>query len=209
MTLTYGITVCDELDEFKRLLSNIKRQMSTQDEILVICDNSKGFESKLNQIMNEICVGIDTKFVSTTLNNNFADFKNNLVKFATKDYILQIDADEIMCSNFVPNLKQVLELNPEIDCYTIARENYVTDITDDYLNEQGWYKDEKYRINYPDRQYRLFKNNGKIFWKNKVHEVLYGWRIVANLPDAMSLMHTKTFMKQKLQNIFYAENFKI
>ena len=183
--------------------------MSTQDEILVICDNSKGFESKLNQIMNEICVGIDTKFVSTTLNNNFADFKNNLVKFATKDYILQIDADEIMCSNFVPNLKQVLELNPEIDCYTIARENYVTDITDDYLNEQGWYKDEKYRINYPDRQYRLFKNNGKIFWKNKVHEVLYGWRIVANLPDAMSLMHTKTFMKQKLQNIFYAENFKI
>lgn len=209
MTITFGITVCDELKELESLLYDIREQMSSDDEIIIICDMIKGQRSEIERIMDKICIGIDTKFTLMSLNNDFATFKNNLVKFATKDYILQIDADELLCDNFVPNLRQILELNPNIDCYTVARENYVTGITDNYINEQGWHKDAQSRINFPDRQYRLFKNNDKIFWKNKVHEVLYGWRIVSNLPEDMTLIHTKTFDKQVSQNEFYAKNFNV
>jgi hypothetical protein len=67
--------------------------------------------------------------------------------------------------------------------------------------------DEKSRINFPDRQFRIFKNNKKIFWKNSVHEVLYGWKEMSNLPDILFLRHEKTFDKQLSQNEFYASHF--
>ena len=209
MTITYAITVCDEMSEFDRLLSNIVEQMSQDDEILIIKDESKGNRFEFIQICDKYFTNSNIQFYihRTKLNNNFAEFKNNIVKFASKDFIVQIDADELMCPNFVTNLKQIIELNPSIDCYTVSRENYVTDMPQTYLNEVGWTIDDKFRINFPDRQFRIFKNNGKIFWKNPVHEVLYGWRIVSNLPEQLFLIHNKTFDKQLSQNEFYDKNF--
>jgi glycosyltransferase involved in cell wall biosynthesis len=209
MTITYAITVCDEMNEFDQLLSNIIEQMSQDDEILIIKDKSKGDELEFEKICYKHLqnTNIQHYFKVINLNNNFADFKNNIVKFATKDFIVQIDADELMCPNFVTNLKQIIELNPTIDCYTVARENFVTDIPIEYLKQMSWTIDEQSRINFPDRQFRIFKNNGKIFWKNSVHEVLYGWRIVSNLPEQLFLIHRKSIEKQLSQNEFYDKHF--
>jgi glycosyltransferase involved in cell wall biosynthesis len=209
MSITFAITVCDEMVEFDRLLFNIVSQMSQDDEILIIKDDTKAHEYSFGQICNKYFTEFDVQYYihCTKLNNNFAEFKNNIIKFATKDYIVQIDADEILCDNFVTNLRQIIELNPQIDCYTVARENYVKGITENYLKQIGWTIDDKSRINFPDKQFRVFKNNGNIFWKNAVHEVLYGWRIVSNLPEQLFLIHNKSFEKQLSQNEFYAQNF--
>ena len=191
--------------KFKQLLENILSQIENCDEIVVICDTSKNKLDDVKQILEQEY--IKYTLIPTTLNKDFATFKNNIVANATKDYIIQIDADELLCGNFVSNLRQIIELNPQIDCYTVARENYVDGITQEYLKQMFWTIDDKMRINFPDRQFRIFKNNGKIFWKNSVHEVLDGWRIVSNLPESLFLMHRKSIDKQMSQNEFYARNF--
>ena len=208
-TITFAITVCDELFEFERLLQHILNQIGDNDEILIIKDKSKGDEKEFGEICYKYLENknIQHKFVTTYLNKDFATFKNNIVTNATKDYIVQIDADEFPCANFVTNLRQIFELNPQIDCYTVVRANYVDGITEQYLKQMSWRIDEKMRINFPDRQFRIFKNNGKIFWKNAVHEVLDGWRIVSNLPESLFLIHPKSIDKQMSQNEFYAQNF--
>jgi predicted RecA/RadA family phage recombinase len=50
----------------------------------------------------------------------------------------------------------------------------------------GWNMNEEGYINFPDYQARIIKNNKKIFWKNKVHEVLYGNKNFTEVPKSMN-----------------------
>ena len=60
-------------------------------------------------------------------------------------------------------------------------------------------------VNFPDYQWRIYKNNGKIKWKNKVHEVLEGYKTLTALPteEIYCLIHEKTIKKQEKQNSYY------
>lgn len=60
-------------------------------------------------------------------------------------------------------------------------------------------------INAPDYQGRILKNNGKIKYKNKVHEVLDGYETYGYLPtlDTWCIIHKKDIKKQCLQNELY------
>jgi glycosyltransferase involved in cell wall biosynthesis len=61
-------------------------------------------------------------------------------------------------------------------------------------------------IQWPDYQMRLYKNNGKIKWKNKVHEVLDGYQKYGTLPAEQdyAILHHKHIKKQEEQNRFYS-----
>ncbi len=52
----------------------------------------------------------------------------------------------------------------------------------------------------------IYKNDGKIKWKNKVHEVLEGYDKYSELPnnEELCLTHKKTIKKQEKQNNYYA-----
>jgi hypothetical protein len=53
---------------------------------------------------------------------------------------------------------------------------------------------------------RLFKLGKDIKWKNKVHEVLDGYKTISTLPydtEDFSLYHIKSIEKQETQNNFY------
>lgn len=61
-------------------------------------------------------------------------------------------------------------------------------------------------INYPDFQMRIYRNTPTIQWKNKVHEVLGGYRSWATLPvedEEFVLYHPKTIERQEKQNSYY------
>jgi hypothetical protein len=49
------------------------------------------------------------------------------------------------------------------------------------------------------------KKSPEIKWKNKVHEVLVGYKQYTSLPEvpALSINHTKTIEKQEKQNSYY------
>ncbi len=79
----------------------------------------------------------------------------------------------------------------------------------DWLNNKGYVvkllSKEGDRINFPDYQWRIYKNIPTIKWINKVHERLNGFKIYSTLPplDEFCLLHPKTIERQEKQNEFY------
>lgn len=60
-------------------------------------------------------------------------------------------------------------------------------------------------VNWCDYQWRIWKNKPEIKWKNKVHEVLDGYKTYSTLPaePEFSLKHPKGIERQKKQNAYY------
>jgi glycosyltransferase involved in cell wall biosynthesis len=205
--ISYCITVCDELVEFKKLLEQLVDNIDINDEIIVQVDLSKEKSNEIKNILNENCLfnvnKISIKYVETYLDNDFSKFKNNLLQHCSKEYIFQIDADELLNEEFFKNIKYILKENDDIDVFKISRENQVIGLNDSYINKWNWNINDKEYINYPDYQYRLFKNFHGIVWKNSVHEVLMNYKRLSILPSDMALVHNKKLEKQIKQNAFY------
>jgi hypothetical protein len=134
---------------------------------------------------------------------DFASFKNNLKSNCIKEYIFQIDADEYLSDQLIENIHQILELNPDIELYAIPRINTVEGLIQEHIQKWGWYINENGWINYPDYQFRVFKNIPEIKWINKVHERLVGAKEITPLPEGYDLIHPKTIEKQEKQNNYY------
>jgi glycosyltransferase involved in cell wall biosynthesis len=145
------------------------------------------------------------KVIFFELNKDFSSFKNNLSKHCTKDYIFQIDADEYPHTYLLQNLSELLELNKTIDVYLVPRINTVEGLTQKHIIEWGWRVDEKDRVNFPDFQWRIWKNKDSIYWINKVHERLSGFSEYTALPelDEFCLYHPKHIKRQEVQNQLY------
>jgi hypothetical protein len=60
-------------------------------------------------------------------------------------------------------------------------------------------------VNYPDYQTRIYRNNSEVKWRNKVHEVIEGYKRFTVLPavDELALIHPKTIERQEKQNAYY------
>jgi hypothetical protein len=98
----------------------------------------------------------------------------------------------------------VLSANSQVDVYLVPRINTVSGITEEHIQKWRW-NVEGERINFPDYQWRIYKNKPEIQWVNKVHERLDGFKVYSMLPaqDDFCLLHPKTIEKQELQNQFY------
>ncbi len=85
--------------------------------------------------------------------------------------------------------------------------NTVEGITPQHIQMWGWKQNEKGWVQWPDPQWRIYKNNSDIKWKNKLHEVLDGYKTYSNLPEMeeYALYHPKTIGKQESQNNFYSK----
>jgi hypothetical protein len=146
--------------------------------------------------------------VDAELNKDFASFKNNLIEISKGDYLFQIDADEIPNQFLIENIKPILKVNTDIDCFYIPRVNKVNGLTHKHIQLWRWNVDEEQRVNFPDPQMRLFKLGKGIKWKNKVHEVLDGYKTISTLPydtEDFCLYHIKSIEKQEKQNNFYEQ----
>jgi hypothetical protein len=76
---------------------------------------------------------------------------------------------------------------------------------EEHIAKWGWRVDSQGWINWPDYQWRIWKNKKEIYWGNKVHEKLYGHSTYAPLPksEMYAIYHPKTIEKQIKQNEFY------
>ena len=105
------------------------------------------------------------------------------------------------------NLKALVNANPTVEMFWIPRINTVEGITEEHCKMYGYSLDEKGRINFPDPQARLYKNEERIKWVRPVHEILTGAKITTALPfeDDFCIIHNKNIEKQVQQNKFYNE----
>ena len=203
MTISYAITVCNELEEITKLLDFLQTKIRKEDEIVIQFDADNTPEEvvhflKLQNAMHNYTV------VDFPLNKDFASFKNNLKSHCTKDYIFQIDADEIPHEVLINFLPQLLEDN-KVDVIFIPRVNTVEGLTQSHIDKWKWNVNEKGWVNFPDYQTRIYKNTKEITWMNKVHERITGYDTFSNFPaeEQWSLYHPKKIDRQEKQNEFY------
>lgn len=202
MKISYAITVCDELEELKRLVDFLTSNKHKQDEIVILFDQVKGTQEVLTYL--DTIRGVGGRLVSDRFEGHFADWKNLLTANCTGDFIFQIDADEYLPKEFIDLLHQILEANPEVDLYYVPRINTVSGLTEEHIQKWGW-RVQNGRVNWPDYQTRIYRNNQEIKWRNKVHEVIEGYRQFTVLPavDELALIHPKTIERQERQNAYY------
>tara|TARA_B100000530_G_scaffold302_1_gene307 strand:+ start:3924 stop:4547 length:624 start_codon:yes stop_codon:yes gene_type:complete len=204
MKISYAITVCNELDEVTKLLNFLIQKKRKQDEIVVLFDKGSGTAEvwdRLQELKGDDCCTYHAK----TFKKHFADWKNHLTTLCSGDYIFQIDADEIPHSILIEALPEILKNNPDNEVYLVPRVNTVKGIMNEHIKKWGWRLSNDGWVNWPDYQWRIWKNKPEIKWVNKVHEKLDGFLTYAPLPKAeqYALYHPKTIEKQEKQNEFY------
>jgi hypothetical protein len=207
MKISYAITVCNEFLEIQRLVNFLVANKRAQDEIVVLVDLSKNKPtSELLGYLHKLSYNDKITLVEDIFNNHFADWKNRLTRACSGDYIFQIDADEMVSTYVLDMVPEVLQHN-SVDVIKVPRINTVAGITPEHIETWKWGVNEHGWINFPDYQWRIYKNNGKIKWVNKVHERLEGYKTMSYLPTEMEwcLVHNKTIKKQEQQNKLYEE----
>ena len=202
MKISYAITVCNELEEVKRLVNFLLSYKRTEDEIVILFDKQNG-STGVRQYVADLPKEITVQ--RSNFQRHFADWKNLLTSFCEGDYIFQIDADEIPNKFLIENLPIILESNPTVDIFLVPRINTVDGITQGHLNVWKWSINEKHWINFPDFQWRVYKNIPEIKWVGKLHEYLQGFKEYSTLPpeEEYCLYHPKTINKQEKQNNYY------
>jgi glycosyltransferase involved in cell wall biosynthesis len=204
MKISYAITVCNEEKEVAMLINFLLIHKREQDEIVVLADSPK-----MSQTLQELlraCASINQiRLIESEFEGHFADWKNKLTKVCSGDYIFQIDADELPNEELINGLPYILEVNQEVDVFLVPRVNTVEGLTPQHIQKWKWNVNDKQWVNWPDYQWRIYKNIPEIIWKNKVHEVLDGYKTMSLLPreEEFALYHPKTIDRQEKQNNYY------
>lgn len=206
MKLSYAVTVCNESQEIQRLLPFLIDNKKEEDEIVVLYDSKNGSKSVEDYLRaNSVNTYPNFTWHPYNFNGHFADMKNYLTSLCSGDYIYQIDADELPTLFTLNNISSVLKTNQNVDVFLVPRINTVKGLTNDHIQKWRWNVNPSGWVNFPDYQWRIYKNHENIKWKNKVHEVLEGYEVITQLPpeEEWCLIHDKTIEKQEKQNNYY------
>ena len=203
MKISFAITVCNELEEIKKLVPFLLEHKRPQDEIVVLYDNKNGNPEVLDFLLPyNIKPNVQT-WRGIDFDNNFADWKNKLNEYCVGDYIVQLDADEMISKYIVQNINVIAGMNPDVDLFYLPRINTVEGLTQEHINKWGWNLNEKGHINFPDFQGRVFKKD--LRWSGRVHERIIGSKKYSMLPEdfVYCIQHHKTIERQERQNNYY------
>ena len=211
MKISYAISVCNEREEIERLLSFLIVNKRDEDEIVIFYDSING-TTEVREYLKSIVSGLTynlikdypVRWYSYDFDGDFGKMKNWLTDMCTGDYVFQIDADEMVDEYVIRLLPQVLEHN-QVDVIMVPRINTVEGLTPQHVSKWRWRVDENNWVNFPDYQWRIYRNTESIRWKNRVHETLDGYKTLSHLPrnPEWCLKHHKTIDRQERQNKLY------
>lgn len=200
-SISYGILVCNEAVELNRLLGNLTAYLRPEDEIVILVDGPKAPQAVADIIAlwQRTCENLN--YYRSEFKGNFAEWREELASHCTKDWIFQIDADELVDLNLLVHLSETIEAGGDTEVFALARVNTVTGLTQEDIDK--WHWDVRGRlVNWPDWQTRLYKNDGTLHWVGEVHEHLeIAGRIVKGLQSG--LYHPKDIERQRRQNALY------
>ena len=203
MKISYSILTHNEDESLQKLLEFLVKHKDEEDEIVILDDYSDN--PKTIEILDVMTSMHEMIFEQRHLLKDYAGQKNYLKNMCIGDYIFNLDADEMPHKFLMKNIKDILRANSTIDLYWVPRVNTVDGITQEHINKWGWNVNEKGWVNFPDYQGRIWRNRPNIMWKNKVHEILKGYKEHTYLPaeEQFSFYHPKTIDRQEKQNQFY------
>jgi len=204
MRISYAVTVCNELVEIQQLLPFLIENKRDEDEVVIFYDTKNGSEEVEVFLRQQSTDKPLFRWMGYHFDGHFANMKNALTEACLGDYIFQIDADEMPNFYLIQYLPMLLE-NNDVEVLRVPRVNTVKGLTQEHVQKWGWIVDNHGRVNWPDLQWRIYKRTPEIKWKNKVHEVLEGYKTHAILPlePEFALEHHKDIKRQERQNAYY------
>lgn len=199
VTISYAVTAYNELEYLKVLLPFLVDNKRDEDEVVVRWDDSGPFE-----VWNYLSTLDGIRLFKGPFKRDFASWKNSLNASCNRDYIYQIDADEMIDEYVMKLLPQLLDMN-NVDLLAVPRINTVEGLTQEHINHWRWNVNEKGWVNFPDYQTRIYKNDESIQWQGKVHEQIVGHKTFAALPTDKEwcIIHHKQIDRQERQNALY------
>lgn len=204
MKISYAITVCHEFVEIQRLVQFLMQHKRHQDEICILLDRPKAS----TELINLLYIWSSKDYITlkqSEFKGHFADWKNELNTLCTGDIIVNIDADELPSEKLIEAIPHLIQENPGVDVMLVPRVNTVEGLTSQHVSKWGWQVTPEGWVNWPDMQWRIYKNSPNIKWANKVHERIEGFNTYTTLPSdpVFALYHPKTIDKQERQNEMY------
>lgn len=200
MKISYAILTHNEGAYIEKLLSFLVENKRQEDEIVIVDDNST--DEKTIEVLSKYKDLIKLEY--RTFDGD-ATQKNFLNSLCTGDYILQLDADELMTAEFINMLPEILEENNSVDLFYVPRINTVEGLTDEHIQKWRWNVNDKGWINFPDWQMRLYRNCDWVKWDGLLHSKIVGFKTFVTLPtdELFCMLHPKEIDRQEEQNNLY------
>ncbi len=138
-------------NEEKNIERCLKSVMNIADEIIVL-------DSFSTDKTEEICQKYNVKFFQHEF-DDYTSQKNRAVSFAENDYVLSLDADEVLSKKLKNSIFKIKE-NPIFDAYDFNRLNIYCGKP---IKHTSWY---------PDRKIRIWNRKKGKWVGNKIHEIV-------------------------------------
>jgi glycosyltransferase involved in cell wall biosynthesis len=139
-------------NEEKNISKCLASVQDIADEILVV-------DSFSTDKTRDICTSYNARFLQKKF-EGYRDQKNFANSQARYDYILSLDADEVLSSALKEAIKKEKENDFEFDIYSFNRLNFFCGKA---IRHGGWY---------PDRKIRLWRKNKAKWSGNNLHEII-------------------------------------
>ena len=107
--------------------------------------------------------------------NDFSEARNFSISKASGDWILVMDADEVISSMDYDSLRKIaIRSTSKPSAYAFVTKNYtLLTNTVGWVSNDGTYAEEQAGTGwYPSKKVRLFSNDGRIRFENPVHELV-------------------------------------
>ena len=199
MKVSFAITVCNELEEIKRLVPFLFEHKRKEDEIVILYDEKNGNPEVLDFLLPYNKYPNVQTWRGFDFEGNFADWKNLLNSYCKGDYIVSIDADEMISEYMVKNLYQILEMNPMVDLYFMSRINTVSGIGLSHVDKWGWnitknqnfITDKEFDLDNPNDldEYNLLIKYNLIIEEKKIKIKFF--TPIINMPDQQGRIYRK------------------
>lgn len=197
-TISYCITVCNEITEITELINFLQPRINDADEIVVQYDSSNVSDDVM-EYLNVIKSLHGYTVIGFPLNGDFATFKNNIKQYCKNEYIFYIDADEKPHPVLVEHLSTVLESNP-VDVIWVPRINTVDGLTKSHVVKWKWAISKieseigECKMDMNSGEYKLLKELEYIIeeYNNEDGIVVKYYKPIINLPDYQLRIARKT-----------------
>jgi glycosyltransferase involved in cell wall biosynthesis/MoaA/NifB/PqqE/SkfB family radical SAM enzyme len=162
-TLSLCMIVKDEEKHIARCLLSAKPVV---DEMIVVDTGSR-------DKTKDIAKAYGARVFDFSWTNDFSNARNHSLSLATGDWVLVLDADEVISYRDYDALERIVRKKPaRAIAYSMATRNYTNEVT-----AKGWTaNDRKYTKEqagtgwFPSYKVRLFVNDKRIAFQNPVHE---------------------------------------
>ncbi|MBW2980579.1 glycosyltransferase family 2 protein [Candidatus Woesearchaeota archaeon] len=163
-TITLCMIVKDEEEFLERCLNSIKEII---DEIIIVDTGSKDRTV-------EIARKFTDKIFFKDFNDDFSELRNFSINKATKEWILVLDADEMISKNDLIKIKQLIQNNENLGYAFIQRTYFNKPLTKQWnYSKDDDYEESKSYLGWIYRGItRLFQNNKGIKFIYPIHETI-------------------------------------